>query len=221
MIVGIVQTKETKFLIIFEAAKRSLLAANILFNKIAKELNSYEKSIDNSIDIGDTAVNALIDSIAFIDFAHRFGTLIDSIPLIKKSSTQLKLLRNSLKKVEKARNHLQHLRGDLSSDKEIRYPILGFLQWSNGQTNYILAFTQPIEFDVVGMAYNLTTKNWESTLEYNVIDQRINLDKVLSEMKLTFEFIVDQVQFSDPELLKLSWGKTQTLGIKMIDKTNA
>ena len=67
------------------------------------------------------------------------------------------------------------------------------------------------------MPYNLTTKNWESTLEYNVIDQRINLDKVLSEMKLTFDFIVSQVQFSDPELLKLSWGKTQTLGIKMID----
>ncbi len=215
------QTKETKFLMIFEAVKRSLLAADILFNKITKELNSYEKSIDNSINIGEAAVGPLIDSIAFIDFAHRFGTLIDSIPLIKKSSTQLKLLRSVLKNVEKARNHLQHLRGDLSSDKDIRYPILGLLQWSNGQTNYILAFTQPIEFDIVGMSYDLEKKNWESTLEYDVIDQRINLDKVLSEMKTTFDFVVSQVQFSNSEISKLSWGMTQTLGVKIIGKTNA
>jgi hypothetical protein len=126
-----------------------------------------------------------------------------------------------LKNVEKARNHLQHLRGDLSSDKDIRYPILGFLQWSNGQTNYILAFTQPVEFDIVGMSYDLEKENWESTLEYDVIDQRINLNKVLSEMKVTFDFVVSQVQFSNSEISKLSWGMTQTLGVKIIGKTNA
>src|ERR1700730_5905885 len=183
------QTKDTKFLIIFEAAKRLLLAAEILFGRIIIELKSFESSIDKSIDIGEAAAIPLIDSVAFIDFAHRYGTLIDSIPLIKKNSVQIKLLRNILKDVEKARNHLQHLRSDLSADKEIRFPILGFLQWSNGQTSYIIAFTQPIEFEIPGMSYDLKNKNWESSLEYNVINVRINLEKILTEMKSTYEFI--------------------------------
>ena len=215
------QTKETKFLIIFEAAKRSLLATEILFTKIKTELGTFEPSIDKSIDIGDAAAIPLIDSIAFIDFSHRFGTLVDSIPLIKKNSVQLKKLRNILKDVEKARNHLQHLRGDLSADKEIRYPILGALQWSTSEVGYILAFTQPIEFDIIGMSYDLVEENWENTLEYNILDLKINLGKVLKEMKLTYDYIVSQIEFSDADFSKLTWGATQSLGIKIIKNTNA
>lgn len=212
------QTKDTKFLLVLEAAKRSLIAAEILFARIVKELKSFEQSIEQSTELGQAAAIPLIDSASFVDFAHRFGTLVDSIPLIKKNAPQIKQLRNTLKVVVEARNHLQHLRGDLSANKDIDFPILGYLQWSDNKMNYIIAFTQSASFDIIGMSYDINNKEWEDGFEYHVNGKKINLGKILEEMRKSYDFITSQVECSDPSILKLAWGKTQTLGIKFIEK---
>ena len=49
------QTREQKFFIVFEAAKRSLIATEILFNRIINELKSFEEEIEKSTELGQAA----------------------------------------------------------------------------------------------------------------------------------------------------------------------
>jgi hypothetical protein len=136
----LVRRPEEKFVLLFEAAKRSLLATERLFQRLTRDLAELQPELEGGIKIGEKAVSPLLSAVAFVDFAHRFGTIVDSLPLLTKRAPELRKLQVALSPVETARNHLQHLRGDLSSNADIDYPLLGSLSWTCGDAVYVLAF---------------------------------------------------------------------------------
>ena len=163
------QNQDKKFLLLFEAAKRSLLMADIIFNRINSEILKLEPLIDQSLQVGDKAATILIDCVAFIDFSHRFGEVVDQLPLINKKMFQIVALKKKLYKVGIVRNHLQHLRGDLSKNIPIRFPILGYFKWVNNQTCYIIAMSQPFEQDFTSIVYDTELKKWVGKMQYSIM----------------------------------------------------
>ena len=115
------RTPEQKFCLLFEAVKRSLLAAQTLQQRMADDLAALERDILAGAEINERAASPLLSGVSFVDFAHRFGCLVDSLPLIKKNTPELRKLKAVLAPVELARNHLQHLRGkdELSTNEEV------------------------------------------------------------------------------------------------------
>lgn len=202
------RTPQEKYVLLFEAMKRSLLAADMLLQRLASEVSALESDIDLRINIESRAVAPLLNAVAFVDFAHRYGSIVDSLPLINKRAPEIRRLRVALAEVEKARNHLQHMRGDLSSNEDIKYSVLGSVAWANGQSSYTIFMSQPTPADAHSIVYDRQERCWIAKHQYTVKDATINLDAVLSEMHSTYEWIVNAVQLSDPEFSKLKWGET-------------
>jgi hypothetical protein len=209
------RSPQEKFVLLFETAKRSLLAAEMLLHQMSTDLAALEGDIDRSIDVEERAISPLLSAVAFIDFAHRFGSVVDALPLINKGSQEVRRLRKTLKPVENARNHLQHMRGDLSSNAKIDYPLLGALSWANGSVGYTIFLSQPTNANAFTLAYNFDSGCWEAQHQYTVKDAIIDLDGVLREMHIAYDWIVSVLEFSDPTFAELKWGKTQSLGIRI------
>jgi hypothetical protein len=206
---------EEKFVLLFEAAKRSLLATQRLFQRLIQDLAELEPELDQGVDVGEKAVSPLLSAVTFVDFAHRYGAIVDALPLLRKSSPELRKLRVALSTVEIARNHLQHMRGDLSSDDEIDYPLLGSLSWTRGDAGYLLAFSQPTaKMNQYSIAYDSENRCWTAKHVYRVKDTAIDLDLVLGEMGAAYSWIVGKVRFSIPDLASLKWGATQGVAFR-------
>lgn len=215
------RTPQEKFILLFEAAKRSLLAAEMLLQRLAAEVAGLSKDIDQSVDIQDRAVQPLLSAVAFIDFAHRFGSVVDSLPLISKKAPALRKLRTALRPVEAARNHLQHMRGDLSSNANIDYPILGSLSWAHESSSYTIFLSQPTKADTFSIAYDIQSQCWAARHQYTVKNATIDLDAVLAEMRNMYDWIVQAITFSDPSFAELKWGKTQSIGLRIMEIVKA
>jgi hypothetical protein len=199
---------QEKFILYFEAAKRSLLASDVLLKRLEGELAAIEPHLGSDSEVNELVVPALLSAISFIDFAHRFGELMEAMPLIPAKSSQLRRLRNVLNPVEKIRNHLQHLRGELATNEPVDYPLLGSIVWAKGRQSFAVAMGQATENSFPGMVYDIVNDCWVSRLQYNVGNIIVNLDPTLVEMKSAYDWLTTKVKFSDQEFGQLSWGKT-------------
>jgi len=211
------RTPQDKYILLFETAKRSLLAADVLMQRIASELSSMETDIAQGVQIDGAAISPLLSCVAFVDFAHRFSSVVDALPLINKKAPEMRSFRAALASVEAARHHLQHMRGDLSSDAEILHPLLGSLSWTNESSSYTAFLSQPTRSESVGIVYDTQEKCWVAKHQYSVSGASINLDAVLSEMHAIFNWLTGLVGFSDPTFSELKWGHTQVLFFKVLD----
>jgi hypothetical protein len=217
----LIRTPQEKFALLFEAAKRSLVASGKLLTRLAEDLVALESDFIRGIEIQELAVSPLLSVVAFIDFAHRFGSIVDALPLLKKRAPQLRQLRSALAPVEAARNHLQHMRGDLTSNAHIDYPVLGSLAWTNERTCYLLAFSQPTNAKHYSIVYDAHNQCWAAKHQYRVKDVTISLDSVLTEMRVAYEWITSVVEFSNSDFADLRWGKTQLMAFHISVNENA
>ena len=140
-----IRTPEQKYALLFEALKRSLLVIHRLRRRLSTSLGEVEALLRKRTTFEEQAADALVDAISLIDFLHRYGALADALPLVPKRAKPLAKLRTTLVDVEVARNYLQHIRGDLSTNAGISYPVLGAVMWSTGPDAYNLQFSQAIE----------------------------------------------------------------------------
>jgi hypothetical protein len=203
-----VRTPDQKFVTLFEAAKRSLLATEELKRRLATDLHALEPDLLAGIDVGGRAISPLLSAISFVDFAHRFGSLVDALPRINKKSAEMRRLQQRLVPIEEARNHLQHLRGDLSADVEIDYALLGELGWTNGDAAFFMALTDPHAVEHFSIAFDAQDGAWTAKHRYLIKNSWIDVDRVCATMRETFEWIASKVKFSDDNFGKIQWGNT-------------
>jgi len=208
------RTPEQKFLLLYESAKRSLLAAGLKLDRIRSDTGALESDINSNIDVGVRAISPLLDAVSFVDFAHRFGGLVQGMPLISKSAPEVKRLMRALRPVETARNYLQHMRGDLSSNEEVSYPALGSLRWVNGGRSYFVFLAQSGGATAPSMVFDVRQGVWISALQYEVKNTTVDIDSVMQEMRAAFDWITSRCQFSDPSFAELSWGQIQAIGLQ-------
>ena len=202
------RSHDQKFVTLFEAAKRSLLAAEELRRRLEADLHALESDLLIGIDVGERAIAPLLSAISFVDFAHRFGSLVDALPLINKKSAEMRRLQESSVPVEKARHHLQHLRRDLSADGEIKYALLGELGWTNGDAAFSIALTDPHAVEHLSIALDTRDGTWTAKHGYSIKNIWIDVDPICTTMRDTFKWIASQVKFSDETFGKIQWGKT-------------
>lgn len=213
--------QERRFLLLFETAKRSLLAADSLVKQVLADLKSFEPDIEARIDIGDRAVPTLINAIAFVDFAFRFGQVVANLPFIRRDHPAMKKLATELKPAEKSRHHLQHLRNELSQDETIDYPLLGALSWVNGITTYTVSFSQPGPSSIPSVVFDTKKMEWVSTHTFVVKHVYVDLDRTLAEMHSAFDWIRSGLVSSDPNFTDLKWGPTYAMAIKFVVRSRA
>lgn len=202
------RSPQEKFALLFETARRSLLASDLIVDRLTAELSALEGDINQNIDVRDRAASPLLAAVALIDFSHRFGSVVDALPLVSKKSVQLRALREALEPVETARNHLQHMRGDLSSSAPIDYPILGALSWANGSSSYTICMSQPQKSDIQSLAYDTHNLCWATTQQYTVKNTAIDIPRVTSSMHRAYDWVVSSVDFLDCSQSSLAWGGT-------------
>lgn len=176
------------------------------------ELSALESDINQNVDVKDRAASPLLAAVAFIDFAHRFGSVVDALPLINKKSIELRALHEALVSVETARNHLQHMRGDLSSNEPIDYPLLGALSWAHSDSSYTICMSQPQKSDIQSMAYDTHNKCWATAYQYTVKNTSIDIPRVASSMHRAYTHITSSVDFIDSAQATLEWGGTISFG---------
>lgn len=202
------RTPQEKFSLLFETTRRSLLASDLILDRLTSELSALESDINQNIDVREGAALPLLTAVALIDFSHRFGSVVDALPLVNKKSVELRALREALEPVETARNHLQHMRGDLSSNEPIDYPLLGALSWANGRSSYTICMSQPQKADVQSLAYDTHNLCWATTLQYTVKNTAIDIPRITSSMHRTYDWIVSSVDCLAPAQSSLAWGGT-------------
>jgi len=206
---------QEKYSLLFEAAKRSLFAGRIIADRLTQELMALQQDIHSNTDIGERAIPPLITAAAFVDFCHRFGSVVDAMPLVNKKSAAIRALREALKNVEIARNHLQHMRNDLSSNEPIDYPILGSVSWVDDGCCYSICASQPAAAEYFSIAYNTQANEWETTCQYTVKRISIDVPDTLKQMNRTYDWLVSISTFSDPSVAELRWGQTSALAMRM------
>ena len=206
------RSPQDKFSLLFETARRSLLASDLILSRLTEELSALEPDIQSKIDIQGRAASPLLAAVALIDFSHRFGSVVDALPLINKKTIELRLLRETLESVETARNHLQHMRGDLSASAPVDYPLLGAISWANGNSSYTICMSQPQTADIHSLAYDTHNMCWATTLQYTVKRTAIDIPRVTSAMHRAYQSIASNVDFLDPSQSSLAWGGTLAFG---------
>jgi hypothetical protein len=202
------RTPQEKFILYFEAAKRSLLACQTLLDRLEQELAVIEPHLAPTGEVNELIVPALLSAVSFIDFAHRFGELMAAMPLVPTKLPELRGLRTALQPVEQIRNHLQHLRGELATNDPVDYPLLGSIAWAQGRQSFAVAMGQSTQSTFASMVYDTVNDRWVARLRYSVGNTVVDFDPVLEEMKKAYAWLVERVKFSDLELSKLTWGRT-------------
>jgi hypothetical protein len=203
------RTPQEKFLLLFEAAKRSLLSAELLLQRIADELDEVTRDIDSGITVEDRACLPLISCVSFVDFSFRFHSLVQALPMIKSTRPELLRLNSALSSVETARHHLQHLRGDLSSNASIEYPLWGSLSWVRHDNVYSMCLSTPVQtYNFASLSYDRHEHVWTAKHVYSLHEVTIDLDSVLGEMKRAYLWIASAVQSPNASIAELKWGGT-------------
>jgi hypothetical protein len=215
------RSPQQKFILLFEAVKRSLLAAQTLQQRLASDLAALESDILAGLEINERAVSPLLSAVSFVDFSHRFGSLVESLPLLRKGTPELRKLKAVLAPVEVARNHLQHLRGrtELSSNEEISFAVLGALTWTHGENAFIIAFTQPGKLEQASISYDSVEQRWTAKHRFSVKNALVDPDSILAEMERFYHWLAGKVTFSEPEFGELKWGKPLAVAIRFTIST--
>jgi hypothetical protein len=195
----------------FEGAKRSVLAAEVLLHRLGNELAELQPIIHQTPNIADKFGPVLVTAMGIIDFAHRFGQLIEGMPLLKDSTRRkhFQKLRDALSPVTDTRNHLQHLRNELSAGSSIDYPLMGSLTWVHGDQCYAVGLlTQGFEVTFPSMAFGAFGIGYVARYQYTVATQSILLDPLVATMRESFDWLASKIVFSDPNYEKVGWGQT-------------
>ena len=203
------RTPEQKFGLLFEAMKRSLMVVDRLHTRLWHCLeHQIEPAIHKGEDVGSRAVDPMIDSISLIDFLHRFTTLADALPMIRKRAPEMQRLAQAMLDVEAARHYLQHTRGDLSTNLGISYPILGAILWSRLGNSYAMQFSQAAEETVVVRHHVARVGVHPPKMLFRCKEILVDLDLAISNSKEAYAWIAAQIESSDPDFTKLVWGST-------------
>jgi hypothetical protein len=195
----------------YESAKRSVLAAEVLLHRLGTELAELEPLIHEVANIADRFGPVLITSMGIVDFAHRFGQLMEGMPFLKDSMrrSHLQRLRDSLVPVSDTRNHLQHLREELAAGSSIDFPLMGSITWiQSGQCHTVGLLTQGFEVALPSMAFDAFGTRYVARYQYTVASKIILLDPLVATMRESFDWLASVFRFSDPEYDKVGWGKT-------------
>ncbi len=202
----------------YESAKRSVLAAEMLFHRLGTELAELEPIIHDMTNVADRFGPVLVTAMGIVDFAHRFGQLMDSMPLLKNSlrRSHLQKLQEALVPVSETRNHLQHLRNDFAKGSSIDYPLMGSITWIQGGQCYTVALmTQGFEIMVPSMAFGAFGVGYVARYQYTVASQIILLDLLVETMRESFDWLASIFTFSDPNYDKFGWGQTVAMTSSM------
>lgn len=208
------RSREEKFVLIFEAARRSLLASNHYLDTIFAQLPDAERRILHQETDGNFVAPLLLASLGFVDFAHRFGELVEQLPFLNAKEPEPRELREVLGSIEVARNHLQHMRGDLSTNEKIDYPLLGTLSWSHDDISFTIHLSQPSPSTAASMAFDINGR-WVSRIQLNLKNIILDFDKIMKAMQRTYSWIVTKVRFSDPMIADLKWGAPNAFWMKI------
>jgi hypothetical protein len=201
------RTPEQKFILLFEALKRSLLVIHRLHQRLNDTLLELEPLIKAGADVAERAADPMIDSISLVDFLHRFGALADALPLVTKRSTEMKRLQGALVEVEIARNYLQHIRGDLSTNAGVTYPVLGSVLWSRSGSSYALQFSQAIEATLL-TRHHFSKLGFPTRLQFRCKETVVDFDKAIEVANETYDWIKSQMTSNEPLFFDLKWGNT-------------
>lgn len=208
-------TLDQKMQMLFEAARRSLFACELSLDRLMRELADLRPSIEAREELGARIIPPLISAVGFIDFAHRFGQTVDALPRIRKKSPELIRLREALKNIEYARNHLQHMRGDLGTNEPLDYPILGSISWIEDGWCFSVAAAQPIAADFASIAFDFQRGQWAGKVQYTVKRVPIELSETLDEMRRAYAFLLTLLVFDNPEESSPAWGKTSVAAFRL------
>ena len=207
--------QQTKFLQIFEAAKKSLIITDYLYRNLFSDLEEIESLVDTSKQVDVQSIPPFVKITSIIDFAHRYQSLLDAMPMINKRSPQLKRLRQKLENVEKVRHHLQHMRSDLSNALEKQYAILGSLSWSQNTKSYTLFLSQANDRNAHSLVYDTKNGTWTTCCAYTINNITVDIDEVVKEMHTAYKWLLSKVHFEPPEFAELNWGRANALSFEI------
>ena len=212
------EEKGKRAVFFYESAKRSVLAAEVLLRRLETELAELEPIFSDGEKLSERFGPILITAMGIVDFAHRFGELMDGMPLIKAPMrrSHLKNLKEALEPVTDTRNHLQHLRGELAAGSSIDYPLMGSMTWIKGQQCYTVALlTQGFEVSVPSMAFGTLGVGYVARYQYTVASRGILLDRLVATMRESFDWLASVIRFTDPDYDKVGWGKAVAFSSSM------
>ena len=193
------------------AQSGSVLAAEMLLQRLGIELAALGPIIHDVPNVADRFGPVLVTAMGIVDFAHRFGQLMDAMPLLKGSlrRSHLQKLREALAPVRDTRNHLQHLRNDLAEGSSIDYPLMGSITWIQGGQCYTVALMTPgFEITVPSMAFDSFGIGYVARYQYTVASQIILLDLLVATMRESFDSLASIFTFPDSSYDKVGWGQT-------------
>jgi hypothetical protein len=206
---------EEKFRLLIEVARRSLLMCELLVQRLDAELRAVEPYIGASADLGDRVVPAFLSATGFIDFAHRFGEVVDSLPLISRRASECGALRNALAPVVIGRNYLQHLRNELNTNGPIEFAAMGVIGWTREDRAYSALFSQCTKMTVSSQEYNPITRRWNTRLQYQIKTQVIDFDATLAAIQTCYDWIAETMApRMGLDLFEKSWGRTQAFALR-------
>lgn len=211
----VARSPQEKFPLIFEAAKRTLLAFDVLQRRLDAELDRLTPMVAKGGHIeGLEAADAFLTAMGLVDFGYRFGQLVDALPLLNKKSPELRAMSSALAPAEAARHYLQHMRGDLSDGKAIDYPILGSLAWARGSDCHSLSFSQ-IGASVPTLVWDREAERYVSDVEYFVKNVHVRPREMGEVMHRTYDWIASMFKFTPSDGGDLKWGKTSAYVISV------
>jgi hypothetical protein len=205
---AIPENVRNRFLLLFEAARRSLLGASLLMERLAKELDEITPLIDGQTDVEGTAILPWVTVVSFVDFAYRYWDLLDALPGISKDLPEMKSLKEVLGSIEVGRHHLQHLRGDLIPTPDV-YPLFGVLNWIREDVCYTMWLnTLAGRTTATSISFNRFSRKWTSLHQLTIKGEIIDLDVVLKAMTETYATMTNRIDGIDPRHFELRWGTT-------------
>jgi len=222
------RSPQEKFVLIWEALKRSLLSAEILLKNTYAELDGIARDIDAGKVIEDRAAAPLISCLGFIDFAFRFKSLMDNLPMVSNRRPDMVRVQQALESVEEARHRIQHLRGELGTNEPVDYPILGSISWMAGNGVYSMALGTPIgKVEWPSLVFDRQQGKWTAAHIYKLKNAVVDLDVVIAEMRAAYNSVADSMTSPHPEsdefkaLKALKWGTTFALKMQIGAPTQA
>jgi len=118
--------KQRRFL---EALRFGIEMAQGSYRRLREILSAMSLDDQQTLDKhSDAVATAFLDAWGVADSIHRLRELLAVMPNLKKGAL-LKLFSRKTQQVEKLRNHIQHLSGDLHEPALARMPVWGTVSW--------------------------------------------------------------------------------------------
>jgi len=202
---------QEKFIILYDTAKKCLLIIDQLYADFQK--GTQQASNTESVNQDPSVViKTYISALGLIDYFHRFHEIILALNLIRKDQPELKKLTKALIPVKECRNYLQHMRGDLTKNEPICYPILGAISWIHENRNYCLFSNQPTQnFSLPGITFDSFEGKYLYKYQLIVGDHEIKIDNVYDEVKSFWGWLEKSVEIEPSHIKDYEWGKPMIL----------